>query len=163
MLLDKDGKIGGKLSIIDLAVILLIIVIAAGIGIRYGSRMTKSVKSHETFEYVIKVPAVRKYTVDALKKGGNITDKRSEKVLGHIKDVRVEPAVDNITTADGKIVEAEMPDRYFCYVTIEAEGKESDEGYILDDSTELSVGRTVDIYSQYCKTSGEIKKVEVVK
>lgn len=163
MLLDKNGKIGGKISIIDAAAILLAIVLAAGIGVRYGSRITKAVKSHETFRYVVRVSTVRDYTVTALKKGGNVTDKRSEKVLGQIKDVQVEETVENATTADGRIVDVEVPERYTCYVTIEADGKESDESYILDDSTELAVGRTVELYSQYCKTSGEIKSVEVLK
>lgn len=163
MLLDKDGKIGGKISIIDAVAILLVIVVAAGIVMRYGSRITSSVKSNESFRYVVKVNSVREYTVDALERGGNITDKRSENILGQIKDVQVEKTVENVTTADGKIVEAEVPERYTCYVTVEADGKESEEGYILEDSTELSVGRTIDLYSQYCKTSGEIKEVEVIE
>lgn len=161
--MDKNGKIGGKLNIIDLAAILLVIVFAAGIGVRYGSRITASVKSHETFRYVMKVSSVREYTADALQKKGNLTDKKSTKVLGHVTDVKVEPTKDMVTTADGKIVEADVPERYTCYITIEADGKESEEGYILDDSTELSVGRYIDLYTQYCSTSGEIMEVEVVK
>lgn len=56
-----------------------------------------------------------------------------------------------------------MPGRYTCYVTIRATGKESDDNYILEDSTELSVGRNVDLYSKYVKTSGDIKSVKVVE
>ena len=163
MVMDKNGKLGGKISIIDVMAIVLVVLVAAGIGVRYKSRITGSVKSHETFEYVIRVSSIRDYTVNALKKGGNLTDKRSEKVLGEIVDVKVEAAEENVTTSDGRIVAAKVPDRYTCEVTIRADGKESDEGYILDDSTELSVGRYVDLFTQYCKTSGEIKSVEVVK
>ena len=163
MLMDKNGKLFGKISIIDAAAILLVIVLASGIGVRYRSRITTAVKSHETFRYVIDVSTVRDYTVDALKKGGNVTDKRSEKVLGKIVDVQVEDTKESATTADGRIIDIEVPDRYTCLVTIEADGKESDESYVLDDSTELAVGRHVELYTQYCKTSGEIKSVEIVK
>ena len=162
MILDKNGKIGGKLSIIDAAAILLVIAVIAGICVRYGSKLTSAIKSNETFEYVIKVQNVRTYTADALKKGGNITDKHSEKVLGKITDVRVEDAYETKETADGRIVEAKLPEKATCYVTVAAQGKESDDVYIMADSTELSVGKNVDLYSQYCKTSGVIKEVRKI-
>ena len=68
MVMDKNGKLGGKISIIDVMAIVLVVLVAAGIGVRYKSRITGSVKSHETFEYVIRVSSIRDYTVNALKK-----------------------------------------------------------------------------------------------
>lgn len=159
MILDKNGNIGGKISIVDAAAVLLVIAVIAGICVRYGSKLTTAIESSERFEYVVKVQNVRSYTADALKKGGNLTDKNSQKVLGEIKDVRVEDAYESKETADGRIVEAKLPEKVTCYVTIEALGKESDDVYIMEDSTELSVGKTVDLYTQYCKTSGVIKEV----
>lgn len=161
--MDKNGKIGGKVSIIDILVIILIVAVIAGIGVRYGSKITGAVRSSEKFEYVLRIESVRGYTVDALQKMGKITDKKSEKDLGEIVDVRYENATQQSTTADGKVVKPELPDRYTCYVTIQAVGRESDDNYVLDDSTELSVGRTVDLYSKYVKTSGTIESVKVME
>ena len=104
-----------------------------------------------------------RYTVDALEKKGKVTDKKSEKDLGEIVDVQVENATLQSTTASGELKNPELPGRYTCYVTIRATGKESDDNYILEDSTELSVGRNVDLYSKYVKTSGDIKSVKVVE
>ncbi len=163
MILDKNGKIGGKISIIDIAVILLVIVVAAGIAVRYGSSVTEAVESDKVFEYVVRVSSVRDYTVNALEKKGKITDKKSEQDLGEITDVRVEDARFQSTTASGDVVETTLPDRYTCYVTIQARGKESDDSYIMHDTTELSVGRSVDIFSKYVRTSGEIVSVKVVE
>lgn len=163
MILDKNGKIGGKISIIDIAVILLIIVVAAGITLRYGSKITAAVESDKLFEYEVRVSSVREYTVNALKKKGKITDKKSEKDLGEIVDVRTEDSLFQSTTASGKVIETTLPDRYTCYVTIQARGKESDDNYIMNDTTELSVGRSVDIFSKYVKTSGEILSVKVIE
>ena len=84
-------------------------------------------------------------------------------VLGEIKDVKVEDSKIQSTTASGKIERSILPDKYTCYVTIEAEGRESEDGYILDDTTELSVGRSVDIITKNVKTSGEIISVDVVE
>ena len=137
MILDKNGKIGGKISIIDIAVILLVIVVAAGIAVRYGSSVTEAVESDKVFEYVVRVSSARDYTVNALEKKGKITDKKSEQDLGEITDVRVEDARFQSTTASGDVVETTLPDRYTCYVTIQARGKESDDSYIMHDTTDF--------------------------
>ena len=150
--MDKNGKIGGKVSIIDILVVVLVVAVIVGIVARYGSSVTGAVKSNKQFEYVLKVESVRQYTV-----------KKSEKDLGEIVDVQVENATLQSTTASGELKNPELPGRYTCYVTIRATGKESDDNYILEDSTELSVGRNVDLYSKYVKTSGDIKSVKVVE
>lgn len=160
--MDKNGKIGGKLSIIDLGVILLIIAAVIGLCIRFMSGTTTAVTSDETFRYVVKVNSVREFTVKALQKGGITTDKHSEMDLGEITNVEVGDAKMQSTTADGRIEWSNLPDRYTCMVTIVADGRESEDGYILDDTTELSVGRSVDIITKYVKTSGEIISVEVL-
>ncbi len=161
--MDKNGKIKGKVSIIDIFVILLVILVVVGIAARYGSKVTDAVKSDKQFEYVLKIENVRQYTVDALLKKGAVTDKKSEKHLGEIEDVRVEQGTLQSTSANGNVTMTELPDRYTCYVTIKATGKESDDNYILEDSTELSVGRNIDLYSKYVKTSGDITSVSVVE
>ena len=43
MILDKNGKIGGKISIIDVGVILIVLVVIAGIFVRFGSGITTAV------------------------------------------------------------------------------------------------------------------------
>lgn len=161
--MDKNGKIAGKVSIVDIFVAILILVVAAGIAARYGTGITNAVKSEKEFEYVLKVENVREYTVEALKRMGAVTDKRSEKKLGEVVDVQVENATMQSTTAGGEIKNAPMPGRYSCIVTIRSTGKESADNYILDDSTELSVGRNIDLYTKYVKTSGDIKSVRVIE
>ena len=161
--MDKNGKIKGKVSIIDILVIILVVVVIAGIAARYGSRVTTAVKSDKQFEYVLRVENVREYTVNALQKMGKTTDKKSEKDLGEIVDVKVENATQQSITASGEVKTPEIPGRDTCYVTIVATGKESDDNYILEDSTELSVGRNIDLYSKYVKTSGDITSVKVVE
>lgn len=163
MILDKNGKIGGKVSIIDVGVILLVIVVIIGIFVRFGSGITTAVKSDKEFEYKVEISGVRQYTIDALNKKGKITDKNSVMDLGEITNVEIVPTQFQSTTASGEIITTDLPERYTCLVTIRARGKESDDSYIMNDSTELSVGRNVDVYSKYVKTSGDIVSVEVVE
>ncbi len=160
--MDKNGNIKGKFNVIDILVIVLLVVVVAGIAVRYGSSVTTAVKSSEEFEYVVKVESVRDFTINALEKKGKVTDKNSTLDLGEIVDVKVEPTEYQSTTADGRIIFAQQPDRYTAYVTIRTQGKESDNSYITADSNELSVGRTTEIFSKYVHTSGMIMSVNKI-
>ena len=158
--MNKDGKIKGKFNIIDLLAIILVIAVAVGIVVRFKSTVTTAVKSDEGFIYTVKVSGVKDYTVDALEKKGKVTDKKSEIDLGEITDVITEPAATQRERADGKIVNAEQPERYDVIVTIKTRGKEAENSYITADSNELSVGRTTDIYTKYVHTTGKIMSVK---
>lgn len=161
--MDKNGKIFGKISIIDVFAIILVLAVVIGIGVRYGAKATMAVQSSEQFECVVEVANVREFTVKALEKGGIITDKKSEIELGEIISVETKQADFQSTTADGRIITTMLPERYNCIVKIKASGKVSDDAYIMDDSNELSVGRTIELYSKYVKTSGEIKSVKMLE
>lgn len=163
MIIDKKGKLFGKISIIDLAVIVVIIAAVIGIGIRFFGGTAKTVKADKTFEYVVKVEGVRDYTVDALKKKGKITDKKYSKEIGEITNVDVDNVNFQSTTADGNIVFVDLPERKTCYVTIRSTGKESDNSYFAGDDSEISAGRQFAIYSKYVDTSGIIQNVDVIE
>lgn len=160
--MNKDGKINGKLNIIDLFAILLVIAVVVGIVVRFGSSVTTAVKSSEDFEYVVKVESVREFTVDALEKKGKLSDKNATVDLGEIIDVKSEPASFLSERADGAMVYAVQPNRYTAFVTIRTKGKESDNSYIMADSNELSVGRTTEIRSKYVNTTGSIVSVKKI-
>ncbi len=158
--MNKDGKIKGKFNIIDALAIILVIVVAVGIVVRFKSTITTAVKSDEGFVYTVKVSGVKDYTVAALEKKGKVTDKKSELDLGEITDVVTEPSATQRERADGKIINAEEPERYNVIVTVKTRGKEAENSYITADSNELSVGRTVDLFTKYVHTTGKIMSVE---
>lgn len=160
--MDKQGRIKGKFSIIDIAVIFLIIAAVAGFVMRFGTSVTKSVTSDVKFRYVIRVEGVRDYTVEALNKKGVVTDKRALEYVGDVVDVKTEDARMQSVLSNGEIKWTELPERYNCYITIEANGRESEDGYVLSDTTELSVGRTVELITKYVHTTGTIESVEII-
>lgn len=161
--MNKDGKIKGKFNIIDLLAIILVVAVAVGLVVRFKSTVTTAVKSDEGFVYTVKVTGVKNYTVEALEKKGKVTDKKSEMDLGEITEVVAEPCTTEAERADGKIVNAEQPERYNVTVTIKTRGKEAENSYITADSNELSVGRNTDIYTKYVHTTGKIMSVEKVE
>lgn len=156
MIIDKSGKLFGKINIIDLAVILAVIAVIAGIAVRFTGGAGKLVTESTKIEYKVCVEGVRKYTVDALQMQGAVTNKKFTAEVGKITSVEVSPAKHRSVTADGKVVMADMPERYDCLVTIEADGKETSGGYFDSDNNEISTGREHEINSKYVHTTGTI-------
>ena len=68
MILDKNGKLFGKINIIDVAVILVAIAVVIGVFVRFTGGAGKIVKETKKIEYVVQISGVRGYTVDALEK-----------------------------------------------------------------------------------------------
>lgn len=151
-----------KINAIDIAVVLLVIIAIVGFAVRFKSSATDSVTSDIKFRYVMKIDNVRSFTVDALEKKGVVTDEDSVINVGEIVDIVVEDNTTTATLTDGSVVSAHIPERYTCYVTIEAMGRESEGKYILDDTTELAVGRTTDLISKFVHTSGTIESIEII-
>ncbi|MDD6735520.1 MAG: DUF4330 domain-containing protein [Clostridiales bacterium] len=160
MFLDKKGKIFGKISIIDLLVIIIFAVAAVGIGARFVTSAAKNAREKVHFSYVVEIDGVRKYTVDALNKKGLVTDLKSKSVLGEIKSVQSQPMKTQSVTSDGRMVFAEVPERYTVLVEVEGEGKESDSSYFVGNDVELSVGSTMSMTTKYANSSGKVKSIE---
>lgn len=160
MIMDKSGKLFGKLNIIDLAVILAVIAVIAGITLRFMGGTSRLVTENTQIEYTVRVKNVRSYTVDALQQKGVVTNKKYTAETGQITNVEVLPATHRSVTAEGKVIEASMPERYDCIVTITANGKETSSGYFDSDNNEISTGREQEINSKYVHTTGTIESIK---
>ena len=154
--MDKNGKIFGKISIIDLLVILAVIVGAFGFSIRFFSDAAKNVTEKTKFEYVVEIRDVRTYTVSALEKMGVVTEKKSGGVIGEIVNVESEPFKVQLAMSNGRIVSANVPEKYIVRVTVVGEGNDAANGYYLGENVELSVGASITMATKYANSSGKI-------
>lgn len=160
--MDKNGKIFGKINIIDLAAILIVILAIVGITIRFTSIAAENVNKKTNFSYVVEVENIRTFGVDALEKCGTVTDVHGN-ILGEIKDVETRDMDVQIINEDGKSIKIAVPERYVSRVTIECEGKDTDAGYFVGENTELSLGAGISIHTKYTNCSGKIIKIDKIE
>ncbi len=160
MIMDKNGKLFKKISIIDLFVILAIIAAIVGISARFVTSAAKNVREKILFSYVVEIEDIRMYTIEALNKKGIVTDIKGNSVVGKITNVEYEPMEVQSITADGRTVFAEKPEKYTALITVNAEGNESDSGYFVGDNIELSVGSTMSMTTKYVNSSGKVVSIE---
>ncbi|MBR5153099.1 MAG: DUF4330 domain-containing protein [Clostridia bacterium] len=154
----KNGKLFGKISIVDIAVVLLLAVLVAGVILRIGGN-SGEVISGATYECVVKVESVRQYTVDALTKGGEVYDKTTKEYIGTITGVTTEPATDHLLMADGSHKVVPVDNRYHAYVTIAFQGKETPEGYFTSSNQQMYAGGTLVMNAKWTECTGEVQKV----
>lgn len=159
MLIDKNGKLFGKINIIDLLVILLIIGAGVGFGMRFFSSAAEDVRSKTKLTYVVEIGGLRIYSIDALQKKGVVLNSKTKDVIGEITDVSAEVAKTQVSKADGTIDFAENPDKYTVKITISADGRETDRSYFVGENMEVSVGASVGLSTKYISTSGKIVSV----
>ena len=74
-MLTRDGKLFGRISVIDLLAILAVIVLIFGIRMRFSDTGEVPSAAGEPTECVVEVKNIRQYNVDALKKGGQVYDR----------------------------------------------------------------------------------------
>lgn len=155
--MNKNGKLFGKISIIDIIVVVCIVVLAFGLYSHFTSSSDAVTSSSKTkVEFVYKVKSVRDFTVDALKKGGPMYDKETKEYMGEIIGVTADIARMEIGLIDGSYKEVEVPEKYDVYVTVQVDGKANSLGFYTNENRFIGSGSTVVAWSKYALTEGEI-------
>ena len=162
MLMDKNGKIGGRVSIIDIFAVIIIVIAVIGITYRFVSAPSKSARQRVKLSYVVEINGVRDYTVNALDKQGIVIDAKQKCLIGEITEVSSKQQRVEQFDSKGNVVYAEVPNKYSVEVTILSDAKESDSGYFVGNDTVLSVGSDISIATKYVNSSGKVKKIEKI-
>lgn len=163
-MINKDGKLFGKISIIDILVILVIVIAAFGVYTRFFMGNEKVETASSRIEYTMKVSEVRQGTVDALKNfKGEVYDDTTKEFLGEITEVTYRDAVKAVEMATGELKDSVIPERYDAFVTIRVDGKINASGYYTANNQPIAAGSNVVIYSKAAKTTGTIVDVYEVK
>ncbi|HHV57999.1 MAG TPA: DUF4330 domain-containing protein [Firmicutes bacterium] len=140
--LDDRGRLFGRINIIDLAVLLLVLLVAARLGLR--SRLLRAVNpsTAKPVEAVLVVEDVRQATADAMQEGENVLNTKSNAVLGKLVKKEVRPALKEVETADGRLAQAESPFKKDVYLTIRGPGQVTP-NVILMGGYEMRVGASL--------------------
>ncbi len=167
MFIDKKGKLFGKVSFVDILIILAVIVCAAGVYVRFVAQPEKVQVQTQTFTYKVRVSDIRIMTVEGLEQSIGTTFLLNEKgrsdVLGTLIDVETmhykEPIVKNDSTA----VMAEKPMKYEAILTMQIDGIVNDSGYYTTDLKNIGIGGDLLMVNKYISTSGKVTEITEVK
>lgn len=156
-LVDEKGRLFGKVSLIDIFVILFALALAFAVYLRFFTNETTSLRGeNDTFTYTLRINGVRTWTVDGFQVGDKIWDTDHDTYLGVITGVEAVPATWEYDLMDGSSTVAGSENRYDVYLTVEAEGLISNGRYYASRTFELGANGTLYFYTKYCSVSGTI-------
>ena len=156
-ILDENGRIGGKISIIDIIVILLCILVVFSIYVKYNNDDTRAAKMNEKeITYTVKIKSIRQGTVDAIKKGDIIRENIDQNPIGKVVDVKVEPATLKMNLNDGTWIDAPLENRYDLVLTMKKKAEFNDGHIYINRVYELNVNSTITLLSKYVQFTGQI-------
>ena len=139
MFIDKQGKLFGKLNIIDLALIVMIITAGVFISMKmWGSKTTTSENMECT--YIVKVSNIKETSLKYIEKGDTFLDGNGVYLGELIAEPEAKPAKLHLVKNDGTYQTAEVPGRIDVTLTIKGYGIQNENGFYLDGKVPLLLG-----------------------
>lgn len=156
----KDGKVFGKINILDFFVLLVIVLLVIGAILKFGKFNNKTDESStQTIEYKIEVKSIREFTINALASGDTVYDYQTGVNIGKITNVEKKPAETYDVAENGEIMKVYNPYRYDIVITIETPGDASKDAYYANKTIELKLDSEKKIETKYAKTTGKIMEI----
>ncbi len=159
-IIDENGKLFGKLNLVDLGIILLVIFAIVTVGAKLLKDSSES-GAKTTISYTVFVEGVRQQSIDAINKNyENITEAEKKDALGKIVKIEKEPSVIPVEMMDGTYKELEQPDKFNLYITLEVMGNASSNGYFTESGKKLIWGDTLVLNNNYSRMTGKIEQIK---
>lgn len=161
-IIDKNGRLFGKISVIDVMVILVVAVIGVALYLKTNTMThTSTTTANETINYQIYVRGVGDNVKDTLRLEDQIfdEDRGNSGCLGVIKNIEVLPGTEMISFDDGtvSIVSSEGTDDLL--LTIQGEGLISGKSYALNRIYDLGVNSARNFCTHYARFAGTVYSI----
>jgi len=157
--MDKSGKLFGKISIIDLFVILILLAIIGGTIYRFASPATAVAQGDVVINFTARIDGVRDFTLEYYQIGLPVFDRMANQQIGRIVGVRYEPQYAFGIAADGRAVHAPRPGIMVVFVDIETDGRETEQAIFAAGTYELRVGSIVHFATRYVEVQATVDAI----
>jgi len=160
-LIDEKGRLGGRVNVIDLLVLVAVLVVAARVAyVRLAPSGVKSYQDKERpLEVLVVVGAVRDATVQAIKVGDRVRETKSNDFLGEVIQVEVRPAEVVTQGPDGRFYEGPSGSRKDAWILLRGPGRVS-ENTILLGTREIRVGTQLGLKTNLYAVTATVMKID---
>lgn len=161
-LMDKNGRLFGKISVIDVVVVLVVLVMAAALYVKNTSLSHTSTRvTNTSITYQVTAYNVRQYVADAVQEGDLVYDQdySTGGTLGAIQSIEVQPSGKLTELYDGTVVSAPAQDSVNLVLTIQGEGLISEGRYQLNRIYDLGINASRNFYTPYAQFTGTVTSI----
>lgn len=142
--IDNKGKLFGRVSIIDILIVLILIGAVGGAAYKYTKSKTESpfVKS-DKIRVVFYSEECPEYAANSIVKGASVRDGVQGSSFGTIVDKKVDKSISWAQNIKGEIVASTRPGYVSVYLVVDGQGIYSENGLTIG-GVEYYVGQSMD-------------------
>lgn len=141
MLIDKKGKIFGKISVIDIIILAVVIAAVAGLSYKFTNLKT-SAKDDITIQFYSEESP--DFTVSKVNTGDIVKDPVKNTVFGKVTDKKIDKSIVYSANSKGEIVVSTKPNSSSILITTEGKGSFSKSGVTIG-TADYTIGKTMEI------------------
>lgn len=146
-------------TLLDVAGVLLVLALVAVAAYKILAVNPRYAAVTRTYLLKVLIEEVRQPTVDEIKEGVVVKEADSNQVLGRVVSYEVRPARRYVETADGRVVLAQVPEKYDVLVVLEGEAQVTP-GAIIMGGQEMRIGFTPALKGQRFLVRGTVVGME---
>ena len=158
-MIDKDGKIRGKINIIDPLVVVIILVVIAFVVYRSFSLKGADDTDNDPVIIEFTCPEADDYTVEQLEVGVPVLDAGTGNDLGVLTGFELGDPISYTLADSGQTVNLSRPDCKSVVLTFECEVTVDDNGFVLNGSR-YGIGHSTVVYVGKCRLSGKVSGID---
>ena len=160
-LIDHNGRLFGKISVIDVLVLAVVVVLAAALYFKSNQTHTGPSVTNNEITYQVLASGVRNYVADAVREGDYMydQDRSSGGTLGKIVSIEVLPSGKMAEFNDGTVDTVPVEDGVDLLLTIQGSGILSDGRYLLNRVYDLGVNSSRNFYTPYAQFTGVVTSI----
>lgn len=164
MIMDKQGKLFGKISVVDIIIVLVLVACLVAAAIRFSGGISDISAKNVEIVYTYELKSVRAASIAALGKRGSVYKKSAgEDFMGTIVSIDPVPNKDYALKANGEFVETSSPERYDVVVTIKVSGKQSGTSLYTSTNQKIEAGSNLMLSTKWIGCIGDITSVTVME
>lgn len=163
-IIDQNGRLFGKISIIDLLVVAVVAVLAIALSFKSNQAHTGTSVQEEKITFQIRVRGVRSYVADSIAIHDGLYDRdysSGGRALGQITDIQVERDPGHVisTISDGTILLAEAEGTVDLLLTLEGTGLINGKSVALNRIYDLGVNSSRSYCTQRAQFVGTVASI----
>ena len=156
-LMDKQGRLFGKVHFFDLLIVLLLVVGIAGMALRFANPKAPAANL-QTATYTFEAKSVQECVASSFHTGDTLYE--NGVAMGTVAAVEVKPYVSMEINSSGQMVMAEHPLYYTLTLTVTTDALLEKDGYYIG-TQEILNGTTHDLGNGFALASGKVLEIRI--
>lgn len=161
-IVDENGRLFGRISIIDVVVIAVVAVLAAALYTKDTVVPIAGISDPlQPITYEVSITNMPAGRLEGLREDDILYDRETGNPMGVIRKIQVEDCVTSILKTDGTYVMAPIEDRYNVTLTVDAQVMVDERGhYYVNRSDLIAVGWSMNFITKASTFGGVITEME---